>query len=235
MKVLKCVAIDDEPLALRLISTYASRIPSIDLVTTFEDAISGAAYLSKNEIDLVFLDINMPDISGLDLARALEKKPLLIFTTAYREFAFEGFELEAVDYLLKPISFENFSKACQKAIDYRQFKDRPHQVDDDSHFFVYAEYRQVKVLTREIAYIESMEDYIKIHRDHQKPLLTLMTMKKVLELLPENKFARIHRSYAVPLSRIKSIQHKKIQLDGIELPIGDAFAAQLNLVKGKGA
>jgi len=227
--VLKCAAIDDEPLALRLIATYVERIPTIQLTNTFQDAISGAEYLSNNPVDLLFLDINMPDISGIDLARALTNRPLLIFTTAYREFALEGFELEAVDYLLKPIQFENFAKACHKAIEYKKFKERPTQDNDEAYIYVYSEYRQVKVLLREISFIESMEDYIKIHRDGQKPLLTLMTLKKVLEILPAGKFARIHRSYVISLSRIKSIQHKKVQLQEIELPIGDAFAAQLKL------
>jgi two-component system LytT family response regulator len=225
--VLKCVAIDDEPLALQLIKTYASRLPNIQLVNAFEDAISGSEYLAKNQVDLLFLDINMPDISGVDLARSLENKPLLIFTTAYREFAMEGFELDAVDYLLKPIQFDNFTKACQKAIDYKNFRDHPKQVEEDAFIYVYSEYRQVKVVLGEISHIESMEDYVKIHRDGQKPLLTLMTLKKVLEILPEKKFLRIHRSYIVAVSRIKSIQHKKVRLGNIELPIGDAFADQL--------
>lgn len=225
--VLRCVAIDDEPLALQLIETYAQRIPAIQLIAVFEDAVSGAEYLAKNSVDLLFLDINMPDISGIDLARAMVNKPMIIFTTAYKQFAYEGFQLEAVDYLLKPIDFEMFSKAFQKAVSYQKFKLAPNTVGEKGHIFVHSEYRLVKVFLRDIQYIESMEDYIKIHTKENKPLLTLMTLKKILEILPAKQFLRIHRSYIIPIARILSIQNKKVQLEDVLLPIGDSYAQQL--------
>lgn len=225
--VLKCVAIDDEPLALQLIETYAQRIPALELVETFEDALSGVEYMSRNPVDLLFLDINMPDISGIDLAKAMKVKTLIIFTTAYKQFAYEGFQLEAVDYLLKPIEFETFLRAFQKALAQKKIKDLPLADGDEGFMYVHSEYRQIKIVYREIAYIESMEDYIKIHIGKEKPVLTLMTLKKVLELLPQNQFIRIHRSYIVPFAKIIAFQHKKVQLENILLPIGDSYAELL--------
>lgn len=223
---LKCIAIDDEPLALQLIESYAKRIPSLTLVSTFEDALSGAEYLGKNTIDLLFLDVNMPDISGIDLAKALPAKPMIIFTTAYKEFAFDGFQLEAIDYLLKPIDFNPFLKAFNKAFAYKKFKEQPLNKHESDFVYVHSEYKLIKILIRDIEYIESMEDYIKIHIGKEKPVLTLMTLKKIIELLPQKEFIRIHRSYIIPFSGIEAILHKKIQLKNIQLPIGDSYASQ---------
>lgn len=225
---LKCVAIDDEPLALELLQTYAKRIPALHLVETFEDAISGIEYLNKYQVDLLFLDINMPDISGIDLARALTEKPLIIFTTAHRQFAYEGFQLEALDYLLKPIEFDVFSKAVQKAIFYKQHQRHALTDHDEASIYVHSEYRLIKILIREIEYVESMEDYVKIHIGTEKPTLTLMTLKKFLQMLPEKQFIRIHRSYIINTRKIKAIQHKKVQMQTNLLPIGDSYAAQLD-------
>lgn len=225
--LLKCVAIDDEPLALELIRSYISRLPNIQLLYTFEDAISGAEYLSKTPVDLVFLDINMPDISGIDLAKALKEKPMIIFTTAYKQFAYDGFELEAVDYLLKPINFERFSKAVYKAIDIKIYKDSKLSSQEEGFIYVHSEYRMIKVMLKEIEYIETMEDYIKIHLTNEKPVLTLMSLKKITEILPDEHFKRIHRSYLIPVSKIKSIQNKKIQLYTALLPIGESYAEQV--------
>ena len=221
---LKCVAIDDEPLALELIKNYVAWFPALQLVNTFEDAISGAEYLRNNPIDLLFIDINMPDITGIDLVRSLAVKPMVIFTTAYKNFAFEGFELEAIDYLLKPIDVKRFGKAVEKAVDYYKYKTAFTKEGEDESLYVYSEYRMVKIELKEIEYIESMEDYIKIHLHTAKTILTLMPLKKVLEKLPEDKFQRIHRSYIVPVKKILSIQNRKVKLAGIELPISDSYA-----------
>lgn len=227
---LKCIAIDDEPLALQLIESYANRIPSLTLINTFEDALSGAEYLGKNQIDLLFLDVNMPDISGVDLAKSLSVKPMIIFTTAYKEFAFDGFQLEAIDYLLKPLEFNSFLKAFNKALAYKKFKEQPLATEGSDFVYVHSEYKLIKVLIRDIEYIESMEDYIKIHIGKEKPILTLMTLKKMIVLLPQKKFIRIHRSYIVPVSGIEAILHKKIQLKNIQLPIGDSYADALKSI-----
>jgi DNA-binding LytR/AlgR family response regulator len=221
--VLNCIAIDDEPLALKLISEYVSRFPSLHLVKTFDDAISGAEFLKAKPVDLLFIDINMPDISGIDLVRSLSVKPIVIFTTAYKNYAYEGFELEALDYVLKPIDFKRFEKAVEKAVDYYQYKNKTTTEEADESLYVYSEYRMVKIDLNTIEYIESMEDYIKIHVTNAKAVLTLMPLKKVLEKLPASKFQRIHRSYIVPVNKIRSIQNRKVKLTDIELPVSESY------------
>lgn len=221
--VLKCIAIDDEPLALRLVSEYISRFPTLQLVKTFDDAISGAEFLKNKPIDLLFIDINMPDITGIDLVRSLPVKPIVIFTTAYKNFAYEGFELEALDYILKPIDFKRFEKAVEKAIDYYRYKNKTTNEPTEESLYVYSEYRMVKIELSTIEYIESMEDYIKIHLTNAKTVLTLMPLKKVLEKLPADKFQRIHRSYIVPVNKIRSIQNRKVKLTDIELPVSESY------------
>jgi two-component system LytT family response regulator len=223
MTKLRCIAIDDEPLALKLIARYVYQFPELQLVHTFEDAISGVEYLKQGTTDLLFIDINMPDITGIDLVRSLEKKPIIIFITAYKNFAFEGFELEALDYLLKPIDAKRFAKAVEKAIDYYKYKHAEPEEKQDNSLYVYSEYRMVKISLDDIEYIESMEDYIKIHVQNAKTILTLMPLKKVLEKLPTDKFQRIHRSFIVAVDKIKSIHNRKVQLADAELPVSESY------------
>jgi len=219
---LNCIAIDDEPPALVLMQQYISQLPGLKLLHTFDDAVSGCDFLRRNAVDLLFIDINMPAISGLDLVRSLEKQPMVIFTTAHKKFAIDGFELDAVDYLLKPISFERFSKAVTKATEYFEYKSKP--VAEPQALFVYSEYRIVKILLADIEYIESLEDYIRIHITGSKPVMTLMTLKKALENLPASKFRRIHRSYIVAVEKVKSILKRKVKLiSGTELPVSDSY------------
>lgn len=224
MTPLKCIAIDDEPLALQLIKKYVSRIPALQLLHVFEDAISGAEFLGSNTVDILFVDINMPDITGIELVRSLAKKPIVIFTTAYKNFAFEGFELEALDYLLKPIDFDRFTKAVDKAIDYYKYKNAAVTEDNAASLYVYSEYRMVRIDLKDIEYIESMEDYIKIHRHNLPTILTLMPLKKILEKLPADDFQRIHRSYIVAVKKVKAIQNRKAYLADTQLPISDSYA-----------
>ncbi|MFT3909436.1 MAG: LytTR family DNA-binding domain-containing protein [Ferruginibacter sp.] len=227
-ETLKCIAIDDEPLALQLIQQYVSRIPDIELVNTFDDAVSGAEFLRNNKVDILFLDINMPDISGIDLARSLEHKPFIIFTTAYKKFAYEGFELEAVDYLLKPIEYNRFLKAVQKAIALHQ-QGATIKNPENEFLFVRSEYRMLKIDINTIEYIEGLEDYIKIHITNAKPILTLMTMKGVIEKLPSSKFKRIHRSYIISTAKVVSILNKKVTLSSSkELPVSDSYIDFIN-------
>jgi two-component system LytT family response regulator len=224
MKRLRCIAIDDEPLALKLIARYVQQFPELQMMQTFEDAITAAEYLKSGNIDLLFIDINMPDITGIDLVRALEKKPIIIFITAYKKFAFEGFELEAIDYLLKPIDFKRFTKAVEKAINYYKYKNPSAEDKNEQSVYVYSEYRMIKIDLDDIEYIESMEDYIKIHIHNAKTILTLVSLKKILEKLPSDKFQRIHRSFIVPVNKIKSIHNRKVQLPDIELPVSKSYA-----------
>lgn len=233
MTQLKCVAIDDEPLSLALIREYIDRSPQLRLVQTFDDAVSGAEFLRHNPVDLLFVDINMPDINGMDLVRSLQEKPTVIFITAYKKFAVEGFELEAMDYLLKPVDFDRFTKAIKRAVTYHEYKNGVHSEQEEA-LFVRSEYKIVKIDLRNIAYIEGLEDYIRIHLLNGKPVMTLMTLKAVLDKLPDAQFKRIHRSYIVPLSKVISVVNRKAMLEsGTELPISDTYAGFIDEWKGK--
>lgn len=219
---LRCVAIDDEPLALALIAQYVAQFPKLELLQTFNDAIEGAEFLANNTVDLLFIDINMPDITGLELVENLVVKPMIIFTTAHKKFALEGFELEAMDYLLKPIAFDRFSRSVTKAIDYFELKNAV-KSETPQYLFVRSEYKMVKIDLSDIDYIEGLVDYIKIYLlSSSRPILTLMTMKSVLEKLPSERFSRIHRSFIVPKMNVKSILNKKAELiSGKFIPISN--------------
>lgn len=224
MQNVSCVAVDDEPLALALIAHYVSRIPGLTLLQTFEDALAAGEYLRQHPVDLLFADINMPDITGIDLVVSLEKRPALIFTTAYKKYAFEGFELEAVDYLLKPVSFERFERAVKKVFQNRENQYSADTPKEENGIFVWSEYRLVKIPFTDIEYIEARKDYACFHITGSKPLMSLMPLKLVLEKLPSEKFARIHRSFIVPVAAIKQIFRKKILLtSGKEMPIGESY------------
>lgn len=220
---LKCVAIDDELPALQLMQKYITDHRQLQLIQTFTDAVSASEYLKTATVDLLFVDINMPDITGLDLVRSLSDPPMIIFTTAYKKFAIDGFELNAIDYLLKPISFERFSKAVQKAADYHQYKSKP-ATNTEEALMVFSEYQLVKINCSTIEYIESLDDYIRINISNNKPVMTLMRLKAVLEKLPSTQFKRIHRSYIVNMEKIRSVANRKIKLlSGAELPVSESY------------
>lgn len=224
----KCVAVDDELPALELVKNYVSKISSLQLLHTFNDAVTAGEYLRNTHIDLLFIDINMPDITGLELVNSLENKPLIIFTTAYKKFAYDGFELDAVDYLLKPIDFERFKKGVTKAIEILQSKN-PGKLQQPESLFVRSEYKMIQIELNEIEYVEGLEDYIKIHLVKNKPVLTLMTMKNFIEKLPADQFMRIHRSYIISLNKIVSVINRKVLLaSGKSIPVSDTYAASLN-------
>ncbi|SKA45617.1 two component transcriptional regulator, LytTR family [Chitinophaga eiseniae] len=232
MKI-KAIAIDDEPLALELIRTYTAQFPALQLLQTFDDALSGAEFLRCRHVDLLFIDINMPDITGIDLVRSLEEKPMVIFTTAHKRFAHEGFELEALDYLLKPISIERFSRTMQKTMAQYHYRHTAAPREPES-FFVYAEYKQVRIWMDEVEYIESLEDYIRIHLLSGRPVLTLMPLKKVLEKLPHDRFRRIHRSYIVAVRSICAIAYRRVLLhSGTSLPVSSTYAEDIREWSGK--
>ncbi|MBZ4191427.1 LytR/AlgR family response regulator transcription factor [Niabella beijingensis] len=220
---MNAIAIDDEPLALEIIRDFCGRMPGIELIAFFDDAVTGRQFVEDHPPDLLFLDIHMPDINGLDLVNSLSAPPMLIFTTAHKEFALEGFELEAVDYLLKPFSFGRFEKAIHKAAKFYQ----PHKQPQPDSLFVYAEYRMMKILFTDIIYIESLDDYIKIHLKNGRFILTLLSLKKVAEKLPAG-FMRIHRSYIVSSKQIDSFLGRKLRLiSGAELPVSETYLPAL--------
>ncbi|GGC14414.1 LytR/AlgR family response regulator transcription factor [Dyadobacter sediminis] len=221
---MKCIAIDDEPLALNILRNYIAEFPALELLQTFDDAVEGALYLKTHAVDLLFIDIHMPDLSGLEIVSRLENRPMVIFTTAHKNFAHEGFELEAIDYLLKPIGFQRFEKAVNKALEQFQYRNS-RQTQENEAIVVRSEYKMVKIDLKDIEYIEGMEDYIKIHLlNARHPVLTLMSLKEILEILPQNRFSRIHRSYIVPDVLVKSIQNRKVRLTTErELPLSDSY------------
>lgn len=233
MKI-KCVAIDDEPFALSLIRKYVGDFPELELIAVFDDSVAGAAYLRDHKIDLLFVDINMPHLNGLQLVRELSEKPLVIFTTAYTNYALEGFELEALDYLSKPISPERFEKSILRAIEQYNFRKRQSE-DAVAAIFVRSEYKLVKINVRDILFIEGMEDYIKIHLlSTAHPVLTLMSLKEVFTKLPSGEFSRIHRSYIVANTQVYSVLNKKVYLSNQkELPVSDSYQDFISKWKDK--
>jgi DNA-binding LytR/AlgR family response regulator len=217
--MIKAVAIDDEPLALQVIQSFCGGSEKLLLEKTFTRPNEGLDYLNHSDAELVFLDIQMPSLTGLDLARALQRDVMIIFTTAYDNFALEGFNLNAIDYLLKPFTKERFEIAVDKAIKYKagaKKLERP-------YITVRADYSLVKIELSTIKYIEGLDDYIKIHIKDAKTIVTRLTMKGTLEMLPPDMFTRVHRSYIVPTARIKAIKNKSVILEDAELPLGQSF------------
>jgi len=222
---MKCVIVDDEPLAIDVIKSHLSSTEGLELVGTASNAIMAAELLKKNEVDLVFLDIQMPEITGVDFVKSLENPPMIVFTTAYAEYAVEGFELDAVDYLLKPVSKERFDKAVQKAYEYQKLKSGGNtettELEED-YIFVKANQKLIKISYDEILYVEAFADYVKIFIPDRR-IVTLQTMKKMEVKLPAEKFCRIHRSFIVGLKHIESYNTSEVEIDNKRLPIGKNY------------
>nr|WP_314895873.1 LytTR family DNA-binding domain-containing protein [uncultured Flavobacterium sp.] len=236
---LKCIAVDDEPLALQIIVSYIEQTPSLSLVGQFSNAIEALKVIHEQDIDLIFLDIRMPDINGIELAKIVEQYRVkgnlrIIFTTAFDQYALDGYKVDALDYLLKPFSFVDFSKSVAKALGYFELIRNPEQevqkfnppIPETEVAYIYLkfEYQLVRIAVDDIIYIESMKDYVKVFRlSEDKPLLSLTSMKSLEEKLPENKFMRIHRSYIVSLDKIKSATKNSVQIDKITISVTDQY------------
>ncbi len=230
--MISCIAIDDEPLALQLITEYCSKISFLNLQKTFTNPDETKIWLQENKVDLLFLDIQMPDINGLQFYKSLTKKPQVIFTTAYSEFAVEGFNVDAVDYLLKPFEYDRFLKSVYKAKEYLEFLSN--QELQMASIFIKVDYQLMKINLKEIELIEGLDDYIRIYIK-PKPVLALMTLKSLQEKLPVHEFIRIHRSYIIPISKIESFGKNKVKVSGKEIPIGSSYGdvyQQLLVAKG---
>ncbi|KAF2336507.1 LytR/AlgR family response regulator transcription factor [Flavobacterium daemonense] len=227
--MIKAIALDDEPLALEILQSLCDSIDYIELEKVFTKSDEAFKYLKKYPVDLLFLDINMPSISGLDFYKKLPHKTMVIFTTAYSEFAVEGFTLSATDYLLKPISLSRFQQAAEKA--FSQWKLQNQNIEQH-YLFIRADYSLIKILFSDILYIEGLDDYLKIHIQNQKTVVARMTLKAILQKLPESEFVRVHRSFIVPIAKIEKIRNKIITIDKAEIPISasyeEAFFALLN-------
>ncbi|MFN8393934.1 MAG: LytTR family DNA-binding domain-containing protein [Bacteroidia bacterium] len=223
--MISCIALDDEPLALELIRAYAAQVPWLDLRKTFTRASEARQWLVDFPVDLIFLDIQMPDINGVDFYKSAGQETPVIFTTAYSQYAVTGFDLKAVDYLLKPFTLSRFVQAAEQARVYIQAR-RDDAPAEQKVLQVRAEYSLVSIPLAEILYLETMDDYIRIHIEGRKPVMTLMRMRQMEDRLPANEFVRIHRSYIVPLVRIERVRNKVVSIAGLEIPIGGTYETE---------
>ena len=239
--MIKCMAIDDEPLALQQIVTYINKVPFLELVAQCQSALEAKAFLENDTVDAIFCDINMPDLNGMDFVKSLTVPPLVVFTTAYSEYAVEGFRVNAVDYLLKPFGLQDFQRAANRLLSRSEERGTrnentsgsdtsrsslvvPPSSENDNVLFLKTEYRIVKVSIPDIRYVEAMSEYLKVWLEgEKKPIVTLLSMKKMEERLPDY-FMRIHRSYIVNLTKIQEVNKNRIIMDAdTYLPIGDMY------------
>ncbi len=223
---LRCLAIDDEPLALELLEDNIRQIPFLELIGSCRNAFEATKILHGQVIDLIFLDIQMPGITGVQFLKSLQSAPpLVIFVTAYEQYAITGFELDVVDYLLKPVAFERFLKAANKAFDVYKLRQASVQPElAAAHFFVNANYSLVKVKFDEITYIEGLKDYVKIYvSSADRPVITRMTLKGIELKLPTGDFMRVHKSYIVSLDKIQAVRNLRITIGEMAIPIGEQY------------
>jgi two-component system response regulator LytT len=228
MTKLRCIAVDDEPLALALVCNFIDQTPFLELAGRYSSAIEALKSLHSMEIHLIFMDIQMPDFNGMELAKVLardrtESTPMIIFTTAYNHFALESYRVDALDYLLKPFNYEEFLHASNKARDYAErLSNTSADLDNDS-IFIRVEYKWVKVLLNEILYIEGVKDYVKVYLSTQNSILSLNSLKNMEEKLPARQFMRLNRSCIVSLSRITAVTKTAVQINDIVIPVGDNY------------
>jgi len=225
--IIKCIAIDDEPLAVKKIAGYVQKIPFLELVAECRSAFEAMEIINNQPVQLLFIDINMPDLSGLDFVKSLPDKPYIVFTTAYSEYAVEGFQVEATDYLLKPITFPNFLKAANKVknlIELTENNQKETLKTTPSHLFVKSEYKLIRIELDDIKYIESQHEYIKIHLTNSEPVTTQLSLKSMEEQLPPERFMRVHRSFIVNLAKISVIERNRIVFDNkVYIPVSDQY------------
>lgn len=244
MNTLNCIAVDDEPLALGLVCAFIEKTPFLKLVGRYSSAVEALQGLHQQQIDVVFLDIQMPDLTGIELARVIEKAasgaqaPRIVFTTAFNHFALEGFRVDALDYLLKPFNYEEFLRAATKASTYFDLVRKAENggnanpvevptattISQEEYLFLKVEYQLVRVAYKDILYIEGLKDYVKVHlKSETRPLLSLTSLKNLEEKLPAHRFMRIHRSYIVNLERIESITRTSVQIGDVTIPVSDQY------------
>ena len=230
--MLRCIAIDDEELALELLEDNISKVEYLELVGKFNNPLKAIQILQEQEIDLVFLDIQMPGLSGLQLIQSIQNKPMFILVTAYEKFALEGFDLNVVDYLVKPVPLDRFIKACNKAWELHNLKTQSKQPSDQNtpdYFFVNVDYSLLKIVRSDIIYINGLKDYVKIHlKSSTKPIVPRITMKGLEELLPDSQFIRIHKSYIVSINSITAVRKNSVFIGTLELPVSENYRDNLN-------
>lgn len=235
--MIKCIAIDDEPHALRQLAEYIEAVPYLSLEGSFESAFDACNFLHDNAIDLIFVDINMPDINGIDFVKSLSKNVKIVFITAHSEFAYDGFQLDAADYLLKPISFIDFLKSVNKVNEryFQQNSSLPEIHQNRDYLFIKSEYRVIRINFKDIKYIESKREYVKIFLEGSEPITTLMSIKKLEETLPGNMFMRVHRSFIVNLDKITVVERNRIVFDNkVYIPISENYGEKFQEYMEKG-
>jgi len=224
--MIRTIAVDDEPLALQLLSGYIEKTTGLNLVAAFDNPLEASDFLNLNEIDLVFMDIQMPDLSGIEFARIMEKGPKVIFTTAFAKYALEGYKLEVIDYLLKPFSYEEFLSAVKKAQKQIGLENRAlNKIDSNDQFlFLKSDYKIKRINFNDILYIEGLKDYVKVYTQNDpKPVLSISTLKLIESKLPADRFMRIHRSFIVNLAKIDTIDRSRIVFGKKYIPVGDQY------------
>jgi len=239
---MRCIAIDDEPLALNIIKEYVEKIPFLKLEGMFSSALEVADFVISNKIDLMFVDIQMPHLSGLDFIKTLPEPPMVIFTTAYSDYALDGYEINAIDYLLKPFSFERFLKAVQKANELYVLKNKNSSSinnnknieKNDDFILLKADYSLIKIDISKIQYIEGLKDYVKVYYGEPRPLLPKITMKSLEEKLPSDIFVRIHKSFIISIKHIEAIEKNSVKIAGKTIPIGNQYKEHFwRIIKNK--
>lgn len=238
MNYIKCLAIDDEPLALQKLSSYVKKTPYLQLVGACQSALEAKEIMQKEWIDAIFIDINMPDLNGMEFVKQMDRAPMVVFTTAYSEYALEGFKVDAVDYLLKPFGLQDFLRAAQKVrhryeLENPATQSNPNEeavgIDADA-MYLKSDYKTVRINISDIRYVEGMSEYLKIYLEgEKKPLIVLLSMKRLEERLPSNTFMRIHRSYIINLKKIREVNKNRVVLgEDAYLPIGDLYKENFN-------
>ncbi|MET3880377.1 MULTISPECIES: LytR/AlgR family response regulator transcription factor [Chitinophaga] len=233
--MMKCIAIDDEPLALDLLEDNISMVPYLQLTGKCNNAFEAMEVLRHQQVDLIFLDIQMPGLTGLQFLESLPNKPLVILITAYEKYALEGFNLAVTDYLVKPVSLERFIKACNKAQELFLLRTGGKTAREEADFFfVNVDYSLLKVVFSDIRWVEGLKDYVKIHLSSSpKPVITRMSIKGLEEQLPGSRFVRVHKSYIVSVAAITTIRKNSVFLDTLELPVGDTYRDAVYAIAGK--
>lgn len=225
--MIQAIAIDDEPLALKVIQSHCEKTDFIDLQKTFTHPSEALKYLRKYPVDLLFVDIQMPSMNGITLVKAIQQNTMFIFTTAFSEYAVVSYELNAIDYLLKPINFKRFTQAVNKATEYYNYINRQNH-SEDKHIFIRADYSLIKIPLADILYIEGLADYLRVYIKDRKTVVARMTMNDISEKLSPKDFIRVHRSFIVPFNRIESVRSNSITIPEREIPIGKTYIKDFN-------
>ena len=232
MTTIKCAIVDDEPLAVELLASYVEKIPFMELVGKYSNATDALRGVSESPVDLLFLDIQMPELNGLELSRMLPESTRIVFTTAFEQYALEGYRNNALDYLLKPITYATFLEACNKALQWfslveqAEAKPAPAADEEIKSIFVKSEYKLLQINLDSIRYVEGLKDYVKIYTDDSpRPILSLMNMKAMEQMLPASRFIRVHRSFIVSKAKIREIDRNRIVFGDVYIPIGDSYKA----------